>query len=69
MNLKDKKLHVCLVNIEYPKETSIGGISTYQKLLADALVKKGHKVTVIAASFHDNQDYYEDRIHVIRIKA
>ena len=69
MNLKDKKLHVCLVNIEYPKETSIGGISTYQKLLADALVKKGHKVTVITASFHDNQDYYEDRIHVIRIKA
>ena len=68
MNSKDK-LHICLVNIEYPKETSIGGISTYQKLLADTLIRKGHKVTVISASFSENQDYYEDGIHVIMIKA
>ena len=69
MNSIEDKLHVCLINIEYPKETSIGGISTYQKLLADELIRKGHKVTVIAASFDHDQDYYEDGVHVIRIKA
>ncbi|NMA50568.1 MAG: glycosyltransferase family 4 protein [Mollicutes bacterium] len=66
---KKKKMHICLVNIEYPQETSIGGISTYQKLLADNLIKKGHKVTVIAGSFSDNKDYYDGGVHVIRIKC
>ena len=60
-------MHICLVNTEYPKETHFGGIATYQKLLADALVRKGYKVTVIAASSTDNQDYYEDGVHIIRI--
>ena len=68
MSTKKNKLHICLVNIEYPKETSIGGIATYQKLLAAALEKKGHKVTVVAGSFSSDQDYYENGIHVIRIK-
>ena len=61
-------MHVCLINSEYPKETAFGGIATYQSLLAHELIKKGHRVTVIAASFSKNQDYYEDGIHVIRIQ-
>ena len=61
-------MHICLVNTEYPKETHFGGIATYQKLLAEELVRKGHKVTVIAASFDKNNDYYENGVHVIRIK-
>ena len=68
MNLnKDSKLHVCLVNYEYPNETSIGGISTYQKRMADSLIKKGCKVTIIAGALSKNQEYYEDGVHVYRI--
>lgn len=64
--MENKKLHVCLVNYEYPTETSLGGISTYQKLLAEGLVKLGHKVTVIAGAKNENQDYYENGVHVVR---
>ena len=61
------KMHVCLVNFEYPKDTIIGGISTYQKRIADALVANHCKVTVICGSWGEGADYYEDGIHVIRV--
>lgn len=67
MNMENSILHVCLVNYEYPSETSLGGISTYQKLLAEGLVKLGHKVTVIAGAKNKNQDYYENGVHIVRI--
>ena len=66
-NKKEYKMHVCLTNFEYPSETRLGGISTYQKRIADALYAEGCKVTVICGSFDSYKDYYEDGIHVIRI--
>ena len=63
----ESKMHVCLVNYEYPIETSLGGISTYQKRIADALYNNNCKVTVICGSLDVKKDYYEDGIHVIRV--
>ena len=60
-------MHVCLVGVEYPKDTSFGGIATYQYLLSKELVKSGNKVTVICGTDKDDYDYYEDNIHVIRL--
>ena len=60
-------IHVCLVGIEYPPDTDFGGISTYQKSLADTLISLGHKVTVICGSEENSKDYYENNIHVIRL--
>lgn len=61
-------MKICLVHYEYPEETNLGGISTYQKRMASALKAKGHQVTVIAGSLEKEQDYYEDGIHIIRLK-
>ena len=35
-------MRVCLVSEEYPEETNFGGIATYQKNVAEELVKKGY---------------------------
>lgn len=61
-------MHICFVGFEYPTETGYGGIATYQKLMADSLIKKGCKVTIIAGSKMNNQEYYEDGIHIYRLK-
>ena len=66
-NQKRMKMHVCLINFEYPTETSLGGIATYQKRMANALYNAGCKVTVICGSFDKYQEYYENGIHVYRI--
>lgn len=61
-------MKICLVHYEYPEETNIGGISTYQRRMAMALKDRGHQVTVIAGSLEAEQDYMDDGVHVIRIK-
>ena len=60
-------MKICLVHEEYPKETNFGGIATYQKLIGKYLSMLGHKVIVIARGLKEDQDYYEDKIRVIRI--
>ena len=60
-------MHICLVNYEYPKETSLGGISTYQKRIADSLYNNNCRVTVVCGSLDEKKSYYEDGIHIIRI--
>ena len=60
-------MHICLVGIEYPKDTDFGGISTYQFLLANSLSKLNNKVTVICGTEKKDYDYYENNIHVIRL--
>lgn len=59
-------MKICLVHHEYPEETSMGGIATYQHLLAKELVRLGNEVTVISAAIKDDQDYFEDGVHIIR---
>ena len=61
-------MHICLVHFEYPQETAVGGIGTYQKRNAEMLKKFGHDVTVIAGALEENQDYKENGIRIIRIK-
>ena len=61
------KMHVCLVNFEYPNETIIGGIATYQKRIAEALYENGCRVTVVCGSWDKPKDYYENGIHIIRV--
>ena len=34
-------MRICLVHEEYPEETNYGGIATYQKAMAEVLVKEG----------------------------
>ena len=60
-------MHICLVGVEYPLDTDFGGISTYQKRLANILISFGNKVTVICGTEKQERDYYEDGIHVIRL--
>ncbi len=60
-------MHICLVGIEYPIDTSFGGISTYQFLLAKSLAKLNNKVTVICGTDKDDYDYHENDIHIIRL--
>lgn len=61
-------MHICLVNFEYPKETTVGGIGLYQKRNAEMLKEFGHDVTVIAGAIEKDQDYIENGIRVIRLK-
>lgn len=60
-------MKVCLVHEEYPDETNFGGIATYQKILAESLVKYGFEVTVIARSLECDKEYIENNVKVIRI--
>ena len=53
-------MHICLVGVEYPHDTSFGGIATYQYLLSKELVKLGNKVTVICGTEKEDYEYYEN---------
>ena len=60
-------MKICLVHEEYPDETNFGGIATYQKHLAENLVKKGHEVTVICRGLKEYSDKVINKVRVIRI--
>ena len=63
------KKTICLVSEEYPKETNFGGISTYNKELAELLVRNGYKVIVLTRSLDEYKEYLENGVQVIRIKT
>jgi glycosyltransferase involved in cell wall biosynthesis len=42
-------MHIVLVNRWYPPHSGYGGVAVYNRYLAHALVKRGHRVTVVAA--------------------
>ena len=60
-------MKVCLVHEEYPDETNFGGIATYQKRLAESLVKKGNEVVVIARGLTKDYEEIKNGVRVIRI--
>ena len=41
-------MRICLVHEEYPEETNFGGIATYQKTMAEELVKQEMIIYAIA---------------------
>lgn len=60
-------MKICLVHEEYPEETNFGGIATYQKNLAEELVKEGNEVIVICRGLQKNQYYIENGVRIYRI--
>lgn len=60
-------MRICLVHEEYPEETNFGGIATYQKNVAEELVKKGNIVYVICRGLNENQNYIENGVKISRI--
>lgn len=60
-------MRICLVHEEYPEETNYGGIATYQKMMAEELVKEGHKVYVICRSLAHNSRYIENGVIIYRV--
>lgn len=62
-------MHIVYVSREFPPSQRGGGIASYIKELAGAMVKRGHKVTVVCASDDTrlSSDTMVDGIHVIRL--
>jgi glycosyltransferase involved in cell wall biosynthesis len=53
-------MHIALVNRWYPPHTGYGGVAVYNYYLAHALVKLGHRVTIIAARWSEDVRALDD---------
>lgn len=64
-------MHIVYVCREYPPTLRGGGIATYIRLIAQGLVERGNKVTVICASDDTriSSDYRDKGIRVIRLSG
>lgn len=60
-------MNICFVHEEYPEETNFGGIATYQKNMAEELVRKGNNVYVICRSLTNDSYYIENGVKIYRI--
>ena len=60
-------MRICFVHEEYPEETNFGGIATYQKVMAEELVKQGHEVYVICRGLEKDKNYTENGVKISRI--
>lgn len=63
-------MHICFLTNEYPKEGfPHGGIGSFVKTLAVALVKKGFKVSVVGINYtSENETQNIDGVNVYRLK-
>lgn len=63
-------MHICFLTNEYPKEGfPHGGIGSFVKTLAVALVKKGFKVSVVGINYtSENETENIDGVNVYRLK-
>src|SRR5665647_2639658 len=62
-------MNICLISKEYPPETGWGGIGTYTYNLAHALANKSNEVHVISMGLESNYEYFDQNVHVHRIKT
>lgn len=60
-------MNICLVHEEYPEETNYGGIATYQKLMAEKLVRQGNSVYVVCRGLTEDKNYIENGVNIKRI--
>ena len=60
-------MKICFIHEEYPEETNFGGIATYQKNMAEELVKQGNEVYVICRGLKKNKKYVENGVNITRI--
>jgi glycosyltransferase involved in cell wall biosynthesis len=63
-------MHICYLTNEYPKKGfPHGGIGSFVKTLAVALVNAGHQVSVIGINYTgDDEDTVEDGVHIYRLR-
>lgn len=63
-------MHICFLTNEFPKEGfPHGGIGSFVKTLASALVKKDIKVSVVGINYTSNNDFESiDGVNVYRLK-
>jgi glycosyltransferase involved in cell wall biosynthesis len=63
-------MHICYLTNEYPKKGfPHGGIGSFVKTIAVALVKEGHQVSVIGINYTaDDEDIVEDGVHIYRLR-
>lgn len=64
-------MHIVYISREYPPALRMGGIASYVKEIAETMVQRGHKVTVIAASDDTSTESTEtvNGVTVIRLKG
>ena len=64
-------MHICFLTNEFPKEGfPHGGIGSFVKTLASALVKKGIKVSVIGLNYTANDEIERvEGVDVYRLKS
>lgn len=64
-------MHIVYICREYPPAQRMGGIAAYLKEISTAMVRKGHKVTVISANDDTRVETQEivDGVNVIRLKG
>ena len=64
-------MHIVYVCREYPPTLRGGGIATYIRLIAQGLVERNNKVTVICASDDTriSSDYRDKGVRVIRLSG
>lgn len=62
-------MNILFLTQEYPPETGWGGIGTYTRNVARALVQMGHSVHVLAAAVppQTTQCYDDEGVHVVRV--
>lgn len=62
-------MHIVYVSREYPPSLRMGGIASYVKEIAETMVRRGHKVSVVAASDDTRREYTEtvNGVTVIRL--
>lgn len=63
-------MHICYITSEYPKEGfPHGGIGTFVKTIAQSLVKRGVRVSVVGYNYTDQDEYTDDNgVNVYRLK-
>ena len=61
-------MKICFVHEEYPEETNLGGIATYQKIMAEYYANNGDDVFVVTRGSYDRK-YVENNVKIIRISS
>ncbi len=62
-----KSLHICYISQEYPPETGWGGIGSYTYEMAHALVRSGHRVTVVSRALNGESITNNGGVEVHRV--